>query len=290
MSASVSAMRGGQPSTTQPIAAPWLSPKVVTRKRWPKVLNDIGFHPPACGSPRAGRGQMGRSAIAGERCARKHIDHALVDGIMRGILGRGELEMGDERAGGDAMGGDHGVPIDSLVPFADASGHLRIAFAAGRRKTPFVGFAPGNDILVACHHVGIGQAFPFAERDLGKPQVDGISAGRKTECRAHDLHGLARPYQRTRHIVEALRRTPVAAKQILQDVRAANRLRATLRVEGYVVVPLQPLLCVPIREAVTNVIDDGRRHGYLFRVEGPRIYSLPTTMSGASGCFIPTTW
>ncbi len=30
-----------QPSTTQPIATPWLSPKVVTRNRWPKVLCDI---------------------------------------------------------------------------------------------------------------------------------------------------------------------------------------------------------------------------------------------------------
>ena len=41
MSASVSAIRGGQPSTTQPIAGPWLSPKVVTRNIWPNVLNDI---------------------------------------------------------------------------------------------------------------------------------------------------------------------------------------------------------------------------------------------------------
>jgi hypothetical protein len=32
---------GGQPSTTQPIATPWLSPKVVTRNMWPKVLKDI---------------------------------------------------------------------------------------------------------------------------------------------------------------------------------------------------------------------------------------------------------
>src|SRR5262245_4890797 len=204
MSASVSAMRGGQPSTTQPIAAPWLSPKVVTRKRWPKVLNDMGFHPLACGSPRAGRGKMGRSCIAGERSARKPIHPPLVDGIMRGILGRRELEVGDERAGGAAMGSDHGVPIDPRVPFADASSHLRVAFAAGRRKTPFVGFASGNDILIARHHVGIGQAFPFAECDLSKPRVDGIIAGRKTERRAHDLHGLARPYERTRHVSERL--------------------------------------------------------------------------------------
>ena len=43
MSASVSGMRGGQPSTTQPIAGPWLSPKVVTRNIWPKVLNDMVY-------------------------------------------------------------------------------------------------------------------------------------------------------------------------------------------------------------------------------------------------------
>src|ERR1700754_771100 len=49
MSASVSGMLGGQPSTTQPIAGPWLSPQVVTRNRWPKVLCDmeygLGRHP-----------------------------------------------------------------------------------------------------------------------------------------------------------------------------------------------------------------------------------------------------
>ena len=33
MSAAVSGMRGGQPSTTQPSATPWLSPNVVTRNR-----------------------------------------------------------------------------------------------------------------------------------------------------------------------------------------------------------------------------------------------------------------
>src|SRR4051812_22354084 len=41
MSASLSAMPGGQPSTTQPIAGPWLSPKVVTRNRCPKLLCDM---------------------------------------------------------------------------------------------------------------------------------------------------------------------------------------------------------------------------------------------------------
>ena len=41
ISAGSSGMRGGQPSTTQPMATPWLSPKVVTRNMWPKVLKDM---------------------------------------------------------------------------------------------------------------------------------------------------------------------------------------------------------------------------------------------------------
>src|SRR5262245_25229246 len=143
MSASVSAMRDGQPSTTQPIAAPWLSPKVVTRKRWPKVLNDMEFLPLRCGSPRASRGQMalpgnrarvivGRcpaamdrslgghqvrpSCITGEPVSREDVDHALVDGIMRGVLWRCQPEMRDQRARGAAVRGDDRVIVDRLVP------------------------------------------------------------------------------------------------------------------------------------------------------------------------------
>ena len=41
MSARDSAMPGGQPSITQPIAGPCDSPKVVTVKRVPKVLPDM---------------------------------------------------------------------------------------------------------------------------------------------------------------------------------------------------------------------------------------------------------
>ena len=37
-----SATPGGQPSTMAPIAAPWLSPQVVTRNRWPKLLSGMG--------------------------------------------------------------------------------------------------------------------------------------------------------------------------------------------------------------------------------------------------------
>ena len=41
MSAALSGRRGGVPSITQPSAGPWLSPQVVTRKRWPNVLCDM---------------------------------------------------------------------------------------------------------------------------------------------------------------------------------------------------------------------------------------------------------
>ena len=54
ISATLSGICGGHPSTTQPIAAPWLSPKVVTRNRWPKVLWDIRFRLSGLGSPRRG--------------------------------------------------------------------------------------------------------------------------------------------------------------------------------------------------------------------------------------------
>ena len=44
ISASDSGIRGGQPSTTQPIAGPWLSPQVVTRNRWPNVFGSCQDH------------------------------------------------------------------------------------------------------------------------------------------------------------------------------------------------------------------------------------------------------
>src|SRR4051812_36088701 len=58
MSAALSGILGGQPSTTQPSATPWLSPKVVTRNKWPKVLWDMENLCARCGSPRPCEGQM----------------------------------------------------------------------------------------------------------------------------------------------------------------------------------------------------------------------------------------
>jgi hypothetical protein len=41
MSAADSSSPGGQPSTTQPIAGPWLSPNEVTQNNLPSVLPDM---------------------------------------------------------------------------------------------------------------------------------------------------------------------------------------------------------------------------------------------------------
>src|SRR6516164_239436 len=286
MSASVSAMRGGQPSTTQPIAAPWLSPKVVTRKRWPKVLNDMEFLPLRCGSPRASRGQMALpgkglvsssedapppwtdryqvrpSCITGESVSREDVDHALVDGIMRGVLRRCEPEMRDQRARGAAVRGDDRVLVDRLVPVADSNGHLRIAFAARRREAPLVGFTLGDDMLVPRHDFRIGQPLPLPERDFGKLRFDRVTGGLEPERCTHDLHRLARTHERARHVIETFRRPVVAAKQVLQDLGAVDCLRAAFRVERHVVPALQPLLHVPIGEAVAHVVDDGPWHEF----------------------------
>src|SRR3989442_2681906 len=149
MSASVSAMRGGQPSTTQPIATPWLSPKVVTRKRWPKVLNDMEFHPLQCGSPRASRGQIalrgsgsrsssedspppwvnhwpppsGPSCITGEPVSREDVDHALVDGIMGGVLWRCEPPKRDQRAPAGTLCSDSLILVCSPFPMSCSDCH-----------------------------------------------------------------------------------------------------------------------------------------------------------------------
>src|SRR5262245_52092619 len=104
----------------------------------------------------------------------------------------------------------------------------------------------------------------------------------------------------------------IAAEHVLQDRRTASSLRAPRLVERHVMPTLQPLLEIPICEAVTNVVDDGSRHEfirlsdwtgisaltrpgsrgaarrYLARTPGCG-HSLSTAISGASGCFIPTT-
>src|SRR5262249_46113468 len=128
-------MPAGQPSTTQPIAGPWLSPKVVTRKRWPNVLNDIGCQLPVFANspirlrqishPRSAPLTVTRQFISHER-----VDDALLDGIARRLLRRRQRKVGYERTCRAAVGGHHGIGNDARVPLRYPHANLRIAFAA----------------------------------------------------------------------------------------------------------------------------------------------------------------
>src|SRR5437763_14552646 len=105
-------MRGGQPSTTQPIAAPWLSPNVVTRKRWPNVLNDMGFPPGPhrCGTPAGHAGSNRPSGVSRHGAVGEAIDDALVDIDLRRLVRRLDSENRDERARRAAVRHDDRVP------------------------------------------------------------------------------------------------------------------------------------------------------------------------------------
>src|ERR1035437_255864 len=107
MSAASSGMRGGQPSTTQPIAAPWLSPKLVNRNIWPNVLKDI--------KSSAFAGVVTRSLaavksdVAREPLALENVNHPLRNIEQRRGGWLDDAEMGDQPARGAAMSGDDRV-------------------------------------------------------------------------------------------------------------------------------------------------------------------------------------
>ena len=61
----------------------------------------------------------------------------------------------------------------------------------------------------------------------------------------------------------------VADEQILQDLAATDRLRTAQGIERHVMASLQPVLHVPVREAMANVIDDGKARHELIRVPQP---------------------
>src|SRR5581483_9766755 len=103
MSASVSGISGGQPSTTQPIATPWLSPKVVTRNRWPNVLWDMTCRNAPSWPGQARSRRFTRLTILLQPATAEHIDRALRDRQVGGAFGRLEAERHHQRPRGAAM-------------------------------------------------------------------------------------------------------------------------------------------------------------------------------------------
>src|ERR1700704_628759 len=136
MSATSSWMPGGQPSTTQPIAGPWLSPQVVMRNRWPKLLCDMGAsyarmsllcHYPA--EPLLlSHGNVGR-------VLRLHADHMVAGVDMQDLPGHAAPEVRQQikRAGPHILDGDRApergvvlVPFQDIAEIGDARGGERL--------------------------------------------------------------------------------------------------------------------------------------------------------------------
>src|SRR5215211_5367498 len=132
MSSFVSGSSGGQPSTTQPIAIPWLSPKVVTRNMWPKVLKDmvlIGVSL-ACGNARDGDGQ---TLLRHARACPGHPRPSFRKRLRRGWPGIGERKR--RRPSGrlcPAMTTGRGSPPLTILPQTPVAEHIDGALLDGQ--------------------------------------------------------------------------------------------------------------------------------------------------------------
>src|SRR6185295_10899554 len=138
MSASASGMRGGTPSTTQPIAGPWLSPQVVKRKRWPKLLKDISD---LRVEPLQELGDFGG------RFRAQHADDVIAAVDMVDFAGNAGRQLAQEIDSGaaDLVGRDVAlqrrvqlVPPEDIAEIADAGGGQRLDRASGDGVDPDV--------------------------------------------------------------------------------------------------------------------------------------------------------
>src|SRR5215467_11713476 len=188
---------------------------------------------------------------------------------------------------------DHGIRGERAVPIADAVSEFAIALAAGRREIPLVALARIQHASASRLDLMQRQTFPFAIGDFNQARVDFVFVRFKTKRGAQDLHRFAGAPERAGNIFEILRPPVIARKQVAQQKSAFRGLLAAMPIEKGVAAALQPALSIEVGLAVPNVIED--RHT-LFSASAvarnePKtwcVYSLPTTMSGASGCFMPT--
>src|SRR5215813_9343515 len=157
MSASESGIRGGTPSTTQPMAGPWLSPQVVKRKRWPKLLKDISD---LRVEPLQEFGDFGR------RFGPEHADDVIAAVDMVDLAGdtRGQFAQEIEAGAAHLIGGDVAlqrrvqlIPFEDVPEVADAGRRQRLDGAGGDGVDP--------DVLTA--EVGGHIAHTGLERRLG---------------------------------------------------------------------------------------------------------------------------
>src|ERR1700719_2172048 len=287
MSSTVSGICGGQPSTTQPIATPWLSPKVVTRNRWPKVLWDM-----VCRNAQTPLGQIVKRfdsplTILRQPFIAEHINRAMLDREISGTFGGLKAERDHQRPRGAAMGDRDRVARQAPIPVRYPGLHLHVTLAARRRHGPLLDLAPREQIGVLRLHLSQRRAFPLAVGDFTQAIVDGVGGKRELQGAAHQFHALPGATKRACNKRDRGRALPVAQKEFGEDAAGVDRLPAAEVVERDVLHALEPALRIPLCLAVTDVIDSRRGHRGL---RSSLLRELLREISGACGRFMPTTW
>src|SRR5215468_11967454 len=153
MSGSARGKRGGTPSTTTPMAGPWLSPQVVKRKSVPKLL------------PAKAPSLDHRDV---RRVNRLHADHvvAAIDVVHLAAHTRGEVAQQIKRGAADILDGDVAlqgrvvlVPLENVAEIADAGSGERLDRPGRDRVHP--------NVLAA--KIDCEVAHACLERRLGDP-------------------------------------------------------------------------------------------------------------------------
>src|SRR6185437_15467070 len=131
--------------------------------------------------------------------------------------------------------------------------------------------------------LGDREAFPSTECDFSKPWLNSIVVGRQTKRLAYKLHCFARPSERTRYEIEFGSVAAGAREQVAKNAAAMHCLFTTARIKWNVALALQAAGHIPFGFAVTDIID-----GRTVRCRSSHYSFLPTAISGASGCLMPT--
>src|SRR6187401_1895791 len=226
-----------------------------------------------------------RSGITRQPVAFENIDHALRD-IEQGCGSRlRDAEIGDEPARGAAVRDSDRVTRKPLVPFAHPQGYRLITFTPGRNKMPLVLLTRSDALRIARMQLRDREALPLAEGYFRKLRLDAIAVRGKPERRTRQLHGRAGTAERARDEVQLGHVAAVAREQFPKNFAAMHSLRAPARIERDVVPALQPACHVPVGFTMADIKDNRSR------LRGLTHQSvLPTAMSGASGCLMPTIW
>src|SRR5690242_6772205 len=148
---------------------------------------------------------------------------------------------------------------------------------------PFILRTCGDPLRIARVQLQDRKAFPRPEGDFDEPLFDFISRCRQADFATRDFHRLTCAAKRAADKIEFIRTAAGTVEQAAENNAAVGGLRATAFVERNVISALQTARHVPVGLAVADVIE-----GRPFPCRRAHYSFLPTVMSGASGCLIPT--